>query len=173
MNIDEIVTLSNASQDKKELRDLLAVFKDIPIHTVLEIGVHKGYSLQNWKRMWPGAVVIGIDDHIEDLDQQATEGCIVIYADSHEKETLEMIQNTVDSIDMLFIDGDHTYDGVKSDYEMYSKMVGPGGYIVFHDVCVEDNDTVDVRRFFDEIKEDYSYRIINYPNGTGIGIIKK
>lgn len=39
--------------------------------------------------------------------------------------------------DILFIDGDHTYNGVKSDTINYLPIVRPGGYIVFHDTsCI-------------------------------------
>lgn len=33
----------------------------------------------------------------------------------------------------LFIDGDHRYEGVKGDWESYSPMVAPKGYVIFHD----------------------------------------
>jgi len=36
-------------------------------------------------------------------------------------------------LDLLFIDGDHTLDGVKNDYVRYSKYVKKGGYIIFDD----------------------------------------
>ena len=36
-------------------------------------------------------------------------------------------------LDLLFIDGDHTLDGVKNDYERYSKYVKKDGYIIFDD----------------------------------------
>lgn len=37
------------------------------------------------------------------------------------------------SIDILFIDGDHSLNGVKKDFEIYSKYVKNGGYIIFDD----------------------------------------
>jgi predicted O-methyltransferase YrrM len=37
------------------------------------------------------------------------------------------------SIDFLFIDGDHTYDAVKRDFENYFPKVKHGGLIFFHD----------------------------------------
>lgn len=37
-------------------------------------------------------------------------------------------------LDFLFIDGDHTYKGVKQDFEMYSPFVKKGGLICFHDI---------------------------------------
>lgn len=36
-------------------------------------------------------------------------------------------------IDFLFIDGDHSYEGVKSDFELYSKILTPSGIIMLHD----------------------------------------
>jgi len=36
-------------------------------------------------------------------------------------------------LDLLFIDGDHTLDGVQNDYVRYSKYVRKGGYIIFDD----------------------------------------
>ncbi len=38
------------------------------------------------------------------------------------------------SIDMLFIDGNHEYDSVKKDYELWSPIIPSGGIIVLHDV---------------------------------------
>jgi hypothetical protein len=37
-------------------------------------------------------------------------------------------------VDMLHIDGDHSYEGVKSDYEKWKHLVKSGGMIVFHDI---------------------------------------
>jgi predicted O-methyltransferase YrrM len=37
------------------------------------------------------------------------------------------------SLDMLFIDGDHEYSGVKSDWDNYNKILKPGSYVIFHD----------------------------------------
>ena len=36
-------------------------------------------------------------------------------------------------LDVLFIDGDHSYEGVKADYERHAKNVKPNGTILLHD----------------------------------------
>lgn len=38
-----------------------------------------------------------------------------------------------DSLDFIFIDGDHTYDAVKNDYYAYKSKIKKGGLIYFHD----------------------------------------
>jgi len=39
----------------------------------------------------------------------------------------------VNSLDLLFIDGDHSYEGVKADLEAYKRFLRPGSIVVFHD----------------------------------------
>lgn len=40
------------------------------------------------------------------------------------------------TVDMVFIDADHSYNGVKTDYEAWFDRIKIGGYYAFHD-CVE------------------------------------
>jgi len=40
------------------------------------------------------------------------------------------------AVDLLFIDGDHSYEGCRLDFEMYRDLVAPDGLIVFHDICM-------------------------------------
>jgi cephalosporin hydroxylase len=61
-------------------------------------------------------------------------------------------------VDFLWIDGDHTYEGCKADYENYSPLVVPGGLIGIHDYNMPD-----VRRFVDTLPDK---KIINYGLGT-------
>jgi predicted O-methyltransferase YrrM len=37
-------------------------------------------------------------------------------------------------VDVLFIDGDHTYEGVRADFESYRDLVAPDGLVAFHDI---------------------------------------
>jgi predicted O-methyltransferase YrrM len=51
-------------------------------------------------------------------------------------QTIEMVNqltNIIDNINILFIDGDHSYQGVINDFSLYHDLVKPGGYIVFDD----------------------------------------
>ena len=40
-------------------------------------------------------------------------------------------------LDVLFIDGDHSYDGVASDFAAYGPLVRQGGLIGFHDIVAQ------------------------------------
>ena len=100
----------------------------------------------------------------------------LVRADSHQMDTLEQVKQLFggSEIDFLFIDGDHSYEGVKRDWEMYSTLVRKGGIIAFHDVASNYGET-QVKRCWDEIKDNYPHReYMVHPEGLyGIGVILK
>jgi predicted O-methyltransferase YrrM len=58
-------------------------------------------------------------------------------------------------VDFLFIDGDHSYKGVRQDFETYSKLVRPGGLIAMHDIVENPHDpTIEVSSFWQELKSE-------------------
>lgn len=75
-----------------------------------------------------------------------------------------IISNIVGGIDILFIDGDHSYNGVINDYNRYSKYVNNGGYIVFDDY----NDNL----YSPEVKPAVDFLIKNNKNYEIIGTIQ-
>ena len=99
-----------------------------------------------------------------------------ILGDSHSQSTCDKVEEVTNgSIDFLFIDGDHSYDGVKADYRRYEPLVAKGGIIAFHDIQHE-HDRVGVDRLWDELKEEYETVEIDVsPDKTtgGIGILYK
>ena len=80
-------------------------------------------------------------------------------------------------IDVLFIDGDHTYHGVKKDFEMYEPLVEKDGIIIFHDICKHMTaPECQVEQFWKEIKDKYENVEIIDPEDDewgGIGILIK
>lgn len=58
-------------------------------------------------------------------------------------------------IDFLFIDGDHSYEGVKKDFELYSKILSDNGVIVLHDTDLNFEKTLIVSE--DSKKDYYSF----------------
>jgi len=60
-------------------------------------------------------------------------------------------------IQYAFIDGDHSYEGVKSDFENLMQYVSPGADVLFHDACATRTFATihePVARFIRELKED-------------------
>ena len=57
--------------------------------------------------------------------------------------------------DVLIIDGDHSYAGIKADFDNYAPMVRMGGYIIIDDYAAEN--WPDVTRFVDTELEDVEF----------------
>jgi len=101
----------------------------------------------------------------------------LIRADSHSEETLGKLKTHLkgSEVDFLFIDGDHTYQGVKQDFQMYSPLVRKGGIVAFHDIVIHDPTAgCEVDRFWHEVKQRYPHiEIIGSPNQkwAGIGVL--
>jgi predicted O-methyltransferase YrrM len=95
--------------------------------------------------------------------------------DSHKPETLASIHKVLQgsSLDFLFIDGDHTYEGVRLDFEMYSPLVRDGGLIAFHDIA-QSGRMRKVHEFWDEVKQNYNHKEfihITDEGAMGIGVL--
>lgn len=56
-----------------------------------------------------------------------------IQGNSQSIETINRVKSEYDSFDFLFIDGDHSTNGVLLDFQNYSPLVKKGGYICFDD----------------------------------------
>jgi predicted O-methyltransferase YrrM len=101
----------------------------------------------------------------------------LLQTDSHLDSTIKKVETLLgkQAIDFLHIDGDHTYEGVKKDFQMYSRLVRKGGLIVIHDITVNPPEPgCQVNRFWEEVKTTYNYKEIiqdSQQNGAGIGII--
>lgn len=80
--------------------------------------------------------------------------------DSHSPATLEQLSQILDgrALDFLMIDGDHSYEGVKQDFETYSPLVASDGLIAFHDILPAlHRPACEVHLFWRQIKDSYRH----------------
>lgn len=76
-----------------------------------------------------------------------------------------------ESIDLLHIDGLHSYNAVENDFKKWSPKVAPGGIILFHDVC-EHQKGYEVWKLWDEIKENANGSFL-FEHSSGLGVWRK
>lgn len=75
----------------------------------------------------------------------------------------------------IYIDADHSYEGVKSDYEHYWPKLDKNGFMVFHDVVVKNYKKLKgfgVWKFWNELSNNKKI-IFPIPKHSGLGIVQK
>jgi predicted O-methyltransferase YrrM len=180
------------AQVREEILELLKVLMQYMPRSILEIGTARGGTLFLFSRVAsPDAIIISIDLpggpfgggypmwKIPIYRSFALPGqkLSLIREDSHDLRTLKIVKEILEGrkLDFLFIDGDHTYEGVKRDFEMYGPLVRKGRIIALHDIVPGPPQLVGgVPGFWNEIKQGYRYQeIVKDWNqrGFGIGVI--
>ncbi len=90
--------------------------------------------------------------------------------DSHDAATVEWARQRLQgTVDVLFIDADHAYAGVKRDFLLYRGLVREDGLIVFHDILENQFDPdISVAPFWNELRARYQTEEIVDDLGQGV-----
>lgn len=81
----------------------------------------------------------------------------------------EFFQHCEHHYDAIFIDGDHSYLGVRNDYLDSLRCANPGGIMIFHDV--NSQAAPGVAHFWGEVKTKHRHVEIIHSETCGIGVI--
>jgi predicted O-methyltransferase YrrM len=141
-----------AWQIEEEFRALARLVERRRPRTVLEIGTADGGTLFAHTRLaHPNALIVSIDlphgpfgggyppwriplyESFAGPEQELR----LLRVDSHAPSTVELLERALDGrrIDYAFIDGDHTFDGVRQDFELCLRFAAPDAVIAFHDIA--------------------------------------
>jgi len=145
--------------------------------TIVELGVDYGYS-SFLMSLYSKGKVYGIDSYDERSHIYRKEDDYQFVLDVAKKLKLDnfvLIKDFFDNvaktwdkkIDVLHIDGHHSYENSRNEFNDWKDFVKDDGIILFHDtVTFKDH----VGKFFNEIKD---YHKINFLNSNGLGVISK
>lgn len=148
MDLNKFSKLPIPVQDTHEWRAYLEFIetyfrnRNIERPVVVEIGVHGG----NQKRFYEG--LLGYEHIGIDIAEKYSKPDILGH--SQAAETIETLKKRLDGrpINLLFIDGDHSYAGVSGDYKAYVPYVK--NIIALHDIFYYPNS---VAKFWNELIE--------------------
>jgi predicted O-methyltransferase YrrM len=146
----KIALNSGASQDRFEHWQLLEILAQMQPARILEIGVHTGLNLKAFYDAFQGVALYGIEPEPEHLQFKNFN---LIKGRSQDNDVIVEAARSA-PYDFIFIDGDHTYEAVKRDFEIYEALVRQGGIIGFHDIMRPAGIApgVEVRKFWDELR---------------------
>ena len=134
--------------------------------------VDAGYDKNESDKHWSGIGFWKDNDPKKHFDKVGVEKYI---------DTFVMTSNEYKSkfntkqYDYIYIDGDHSYKGVKLDYNLFWPKLNKNGFMVFHDVIAKgylDKGLFGVHRFWNEIKNNHSV-VFPFPKDSGLGILQK
>jgi predicted O-methyltransferase YrrM len=182
------------AQIRSEITQLLRVLAPNPPTRILEIGTANGGTFFLFSRIatedgllisadlplgpFGGGYPKRLGEFFQSFARERQQVHLLAF-DSHSPDTLCKVKELLAGslLDFLFIDGDHRYEGVKADYQMYSPLVRPGGLICFHDIVPGPAECVGgVPIFWQEIKK--QHRVQEFvadwnQGGYGIGLVVK
>lgn len=158
-----------AQQKVNELAVFLKLLAGLRPKIVVEIGVAEGGTLWAWQRLAPTVIGVDIAPRVT-----APTDALLITGDSHDESTAGAVEDALvwDPIDCLFLDGDHSYDGVARDYWRYAPLVRRGGLVAFHDIISvaptpEEADQHGVAEFWGKTRDGTAREIIDSTPGSG------
>lgn len=199
---DQLISLIKRSpsfyveQVDNEFKIFLDLISSLKPKVICEIGSYRGGSLFLFSRVCPAdAVITSVDINFPAERKKAyqifarqKQKIQCIEGDTSLEKTLNLVKRSLKGklIDLLFIDGDHSFFGVTNDFIRYSPLVKTGGLIAFHDINrdtylktgIKSSSYVgEVPIFWYALKQAYDgfQEIIFDPSqdGYGIGIIQK
>jgi len=176
------------TQATEEIVWLLRKLEQERPQTIVEVGTDEGGTLFLWTRVAaPDALLVAVDARPLGILGRLSAYALVRKGLARDRQRIELvmpvnsqIQPTVDRVrgitggrpvDFLFIDGDHSYEGVKRDFELWSPLVRSGGLIAFHDMRPDHPDGVP--RLWAELRERFETeeRIAATEPNYGIGVV--
>ena len=186
-----LTTFIPSHQRKNEFCNFIEFLNKHKISVIVEIGTaDSGTHLLLSQLVYSQKTMVAIDLEIRNRKSLSAinsnnDNRLYIEGSSHScgthSQLLSLLKNK--KIDLLFIDGDHSYEGVKKDFEIYQSYVSNNGIIAFHDIVPDSFSRTGIKtssyvgevpKFWNEIKKNYKYKEFiesDDQDGCGIGII--
>jgi predicted O-methyltransferase YrrM len=119
-------------------------------------------SVDTYEVMWRNVKKLGLQDVVTMV----------------RKTSSEMLKDWSEKIDLIFIDGDHSYEGVKADWEGFRPFLKEFGLAVFHDTLWDlrpnpkwARSDMGVPKFVEELRQQ-GYPVLTIERDFGVSIVQ-
>ena len=177
MTDEELGVLFEKYQAEQRLPEVIWFYRhveNIKPKVIVEIGIKEGGNLKVLStHLDKDGLAVGIDPRQEIPWAMDDTECEIhhIKKNSHLPETVEELKALLKGreIDVLFIDGDHSKEGMLQDFYDYSPLVRSGGIIAVHDIYY----LTDVTAAWQEVPGSQRFESPRSDSNIGIGFIIK
>jgi predicted O-methyltransferase YrrM len=178
----EAARMQGMMQSSREAAEFAQFVSERQIANLCELGTCSGGTMYlldkackpglriSMDRIWPERDPKDAKDHEADFHLHLPH-IIEVLGDIHHAEQQARLGEVLNGreLDLLFIDADHSYEGGKKHWEMYSPFVRRGGFVAWHDV----RNGWACGQFYDELCAGYPhYEFTDQEALYGIGIIQ-
>ena len=181
-----ILPIFGMQQNRKEIQDMTRIILEQEWYSdqccALEIGLgHFGSSHVLWREIFAKITTVEINhqrvnrfaenyyNHHGQWLLDDGKSNFVIGSSQNASSVCKVYDNCTE-LDFLFIDGDHSYECVLSDWLLYAPLVKPGGIVAFDDSRLESRG---VPKLLSQLRQGFlgrQYSIIDIVHSHNIGI---
>jgi hypothetical protein len=149
-----------------------------PAKISLDIGIASGGQTKFLRDYWPSEKTIVVDigqhpmfPHWERIKRGLNSELILeLIGDSHAETTRSALLPFAGQIDFAFVDGDHSYKGLRQDIFLTKELLRVGGFMTLHDTSA----APDCKRVYDDLLASTDFKLYrNFPNRFGISVWKR
>jgi len=142
-----------------EAQVLYSLIRKNKYKDILDIGTGNGFSILYFSKALKDEGLSGHIDTVDIVDKREERSLgqlfdrfdLEEYITFHVGDSAEVIEKMEKEYDFVLIDGSHTYEQTKRDFEAVISKVRKGGCVVFHDVYKTPEGVSGVRTFVDEV----------------------
>lgn len=170
MNYGVEAVQRGAVQKATELDALAPLLQELKPATIMEIGVDYGGT--SWFLSHYCQRLICIDKRYPKPVPHVSSCAVrLVKGDSTSERVFQSVKHEV--VDVLFIDGDHSFNGVAADFISYRSLLSYNGMVVLHDIAATEDSGIGVPRFWHTLKEKFdTTEILHEPmEWGGLGVI--
>ena len=164
------------------------LIRDLSPKVYVELGTHTGNS---YFSVCQAVVDAGLptrcyavdtwqgDEHSGHYDESVFTGVRAYHEERHYQGFSQLLRMTFDeaaghfperSVDLLHIDGLHTYEAVRHDFETWLPKLAPGAVVLLHDTQVRERG-FEVWRFWEELRNSYPSSL-EFVHSHGLGVLQ-
>jgi hypothetical protein len=134
----------------------------------LAFDIFTGHEYENWNGLTGRQLFDGLTQRQYFEREIAPFRSVTTVVEGRSEETL---RNYTDrSFDLVYVDGDHNYDGVKVDAELAAEMTADSGFLVFNDYVLIDhnNAAYGIVPAVNDLAVNHGWHVVGYALNHGL-----